>query len=50
MTSIKILSAVQVNGLLDFFYFRVILYTTKELHALNNYHVLTIKFFLIRFK
>ena len=32
------------------FYFRVTLYTTEKLHALNNYHVLTIKFFLITVK
>ena len=50
MTSIQILSLVQVNCLLDFFCFRINLYTTEELHALNNYHVLTIKFFLIRVK
>ena len=48
MTSIQIFSVVQVNCLLDFFCFLFILYTTKELHVLNNYHVLTIKFFLIK--
>ena len=37
-------------GELCFFRFLFILYTTKELHALNNCHVLTIKFFLIKIK
>ena len=30
-----------------FLLFPSFLYTTKELHAFNNYHVLTMKFFLI---
>ena len=45
MTSIPILLVVQVNCLLDFFCF-----TAKELHALNNYHVIRMKVFLIRVK
>ena len=53
MTSIQILSVVQVNCLLDFFCFLFILYTTKELHAFTTYHalikaiILTIAIFLI---
>ena len=43
MTSIPILLVVQMNCLFDFFCF-----TTKELHALNNYHVLRMKVFLIK--
>ena len=31
-----------------FLLFLFILYTIKELYALNNYHVLTIKLFLIK--
>ena len=46
MTSIPILLVVrQMNCLLDFFCF-----TAKELHALNNYHVIRMKVFLIRVK
>ena len=41
MTSAQILSVVQVNCLVDFFcFFFCILYTTKEPHAFNIYHVL----------
>ena len=53
MTSIQILSVVQVNCLLDFFCFLFSLYTTKELHAFTTYHalikaiILTIAIFLI---
>ena len=50
MASIHILSVVQVNCLLTFFCFLFILYTAKELHALNSYRVLTINFFLIKVK
>jgi len=54
MTLAQILSMGQVNCPLDFFCFLFISHTTKELHPLNKYRVLTkaiiltIKFFLIK--
>ena len=56
MASAQILSVVQVNCFVDFVCFLSILYTTKDLHAFNIYHVLikaiilTIIFFLIKVK